>query len=175
MSWLRNFFASISSYRRRQSASLTLNEVVIAMNNAVSESRRMFEDDYQRQLSNAYFNEDGTPIFKDIQMQEPDGSWKLLQIPLISLVPTIPLQIQQVSFEFEANVVVEPDVVEGGTQSDIEIVMGGKPRSAHTPVTIKVRLGGSADDPDGVHVSFTDPRMPVRKLPWTKRGATHDN
>ena len=156
MSWLRNLLASFFGFRRKQSASLSLNEVVIAMNDVVRESRRIFEQDFPRQLSNRFFNKDGTPISKRFQFQESDGSWKSVDVPLISLIPADPLQIRRVTFEFEANVIVEPTEDKSTTQKDLEIVIGGKPKSAHTPANIKVRFEGPSEDPSEVQVSYAD-------------------
>ena len=156
MSWLRNLLASFFGSKRKQSASLSLNEVVIAMNDVVRESRRIFEQDFPRQLSNRFFNKDGTPISKRFQFQELDGSWKSLDVPLISLIPADPLQIRRVTFEFEANVIVEPTEDKRTTRKDLEIVIGGKPKAAHTPVNIKVRFGGPSEGPSEVQVSYAD-------------------
>jgi Protein of unknown function (DUF2589) len=140
-------------------ASLSLKDVLIALSNAVHEARQSSEQHYQRHLRNNYFNEDGTPIFKDIPMQRADGSWKSLQVPLISLISTEPLQIQQVCFGFEASIVGAPHVKEGSSsQRDMKITFGGTSNSADTPVYIKVRLGGTSEDPDDeVHISLMDP------------------
>ena len=164
MSWFRNLLASIfgfirkhlSGFTRKRSASFSLKEVVTAMNDVVRESRRIFEQDFPRQLIDRFLNEDGTPISKQFQFQVLDGSWKSLDVPLISLIPANPLQIQQVTFEFEANVVVEPKEEKRTTQTDLEIVIGGKPKSTHTPVNIKVRFGGPSGDLSEVQVSDAD-------------------
>jgi hypothetical protein len=126
------------------------------LNDAVREARHISQQNHERQLRDDYFSEDGTPKIKEIQMPQPDGSWKLLQVPLISLVRTDTMQIQQVCFGFEASIIGGADLVEGLTsKTDFEITLGKTQDSIGTPAYINVRLGGESGDPDQVHISFT--------------------
>jgi hypothetical protein len=135
---------------------LALTDVLVALSEAVRVARHISQKNHERQLREDYFSEDGTPKVKKIRIPRPDGCWKLGEVPLISLIRTDTVQIQQVCFGFEASIFGGPDLKEGlASQTEFEITLRKTQDSGGTPAYINVRLGGESGDPDQVHISLT--------------------
>ena len=137
--------------------SLRLRDLLIAFSKAVGEATRAAEQHFQKQLNDDYFNDDGTPKHKVIELQQADGSWKSVQLPLISFVPKQNLQIQEVSLGFKARLVGSHFSKEDlASHSNLELTLGDDSTLGGTPVYIRASLSGSSKAADRVQISLID-------------------
>ncbi len=126
-------------------ATLTLKDVLIALTDAVHGARRKSAQKAELQLRRDYLHEDGSPKTQLIQTALADGSWETLPVPLILLFPPKPVQIQQVTLDFQAWL-VGTDRVPGDSKNplDLELALQSPSNVAGAPSRVEVCLRGDS-------------------------------
>ena len=130
-----------------------LDEVFQGIYSSVVEAQKAIEQHYLREITEDYFEKDGTPKMIVVKLPGKDGQLTDVQVPAITLVPHYGLAISEVSVEMKVKLSSSEDDKErkGNKQGRIRKIItdfsnrdGGKELA-----TISVKFQGK-EPPEGL-------------------------